>query len=83
MTNNTELQRVIFKNTITNKGLILEPVDVNVRLDLTLVIAYGNHINSSTGSISTDITEVFVESIVTPIYIRMSYSEFHNLIQAL
>jgi uncharacterized alkaline shock family protein YloU len=83
MTNNTELQRVIFKNTITNKGLILEPVDVNVRLDLTLVIAYGNHINSSTGSILTDITEVFVESIVTPIYIRMSYSEFHNLIQAL
>lgn len=83
MTNNTELPRVVFKNTITNTGLILEPVYVNVRLDLTLVVAYGNYVNSTTGSISIDITEVFVESILTPIYIRMSYSEFHDLIQAL
>ena len=83
MINNTELERVVFKNTFTSDGITLEPVYINIRLDLTLVVAYGNYVNSTTGSISTDITEVFVQGLLTPIYIKMNYSAFHNLIQAL
>lgn len=84
MINNTELQRVVFKTTITSTGTVVtEPVYVSVRLDLTLVIAYGNYVDSTTGSTPTNITEVFVQGVLLPMYIRMSYSAFHDLIQAL
>jgi hypothetical protein len=82
MINNIELQRVVFKNNLTNTGLILEPVYVDIRIDLTAVVGYGHYVDAATGSIKLDITEVFIQGILTPIYIKMNYLDFNDLIQA-
>ena len=79
MTDNTEFERVIY---VQNGQEVIEKI-VNVRLDLTQVLAYSHTLYPVTGNLNANATEVHMMGLTTPFYLNIKYSEFHNLIEAL
>lgn len=89
MTNNTELERVFFiqrQKVNSTTGEFKQEFDKrygDVRLDLSLVASYGHYINPVNGNLDGLVTEVYLQNIQTPFYIKKSYNDFHDLMQTI
>lgn len=88
MTESQEFVNVIFiqKTNVSSNGEInysFEKKYVDVTLDLSLVAAYSHYVNRTNGDIDNNVTEVYLQGLSEPIYIKMAYYLFNDIIQAL
>jgi hypothetical protein len=88
MTTNQEFVKVLFiqKTNVKSDGAVslsFEKKYVDITLDLSLVVAFSHYINPTTGDIDNKVTEVYLQGIAQPIYVKKAYNLFNDIIQAL
>jgi hypothetical protein len=88
MTESQEFVRIIFiqKTNVSSNGEInysFEKKYVDITLDLSMVTAYSHYVNLANGDIDNNVTEVYLQGLAQPIYIKMAYYLFNDIIQAL
>lgn len=88
MTTSQEFVKVLFiqKTNVKSNGEVnisFEKKYVDVTLDLSLVVAFSHYINPTTGDIDNKVTEVYLQGIAQPIYVKKAYNLFNDIIQAL